>query len=206
MELHEALAQIETIRAHAIASGAAGRFRGYRSGPVATSGLLAVVAAMVQPAWVPSPERDVGMYLALWLTTAVVGGGIAASGLWLTRRLEVPSVRHELTRLAVGQFVPCLAAGALVTVAVARHAPASAHLLPGLWQVFFSLGIFASCRLLPRPVVAVAFFYLLCGTLNLCGGAAFGELAPLAMGLPFAVGQLATAAILYWHLERGRGT
>ena len=33
-------------------------------------------------------------------------------------------------------------------------------MLPGLWQIFYSLGIFASCRLLPRPTFWVAVFYL----------------------------------------------
>ena len=34
-------------------------------------------------------------------------------------------------------------------------------MLPGLWQVLYSLGIFASCRLLPRSMFGVAVFYLL---------------------------------------------
>ncbi len=33
-------------------------------------------------------------------------------------------------------------------------------MLPGLWQVVYSLGIFASCRLLPRATFWVAVFYL----------------------------------------------
>ena len=33
-------------------------------------------------------------------------------------------------------------------------------MLPGLWQVLYSLGIFASCRLLPRAIFGVAVFYL----------------------------------------------
>ena len=104
--------------------------------------------------------------------------------------------------MAVGQFLPCLAAGALVTLAVARHAPQVAWILPGFWQVLFSLGVFASCRLLPAPIALVGVFYLLAGAANLAGGALFELFSPWAMGLPFAAGQLAIACVLYWHLER----
>jgi len=27
-------------------------------------------------------------------------------------------------------------------------------MLPGLWQIVFSLGVFSSCRFLPRPMLA----------------------------------------------------
>jgi len=199
VELREALSHIAEIRAHA---AAAERFHGYKAVPVAASGLLALVAAAGQPLLLPDPATDVRLYLGLWLTTAVAGGAAAASGIWLRRRATPPGLRSELTRLAVGQFLPCLAAGALVTLAVARHAPEAAWMLPGLWQVLFSLGIFASCRLLPRATVGVGVFYLLCGTVNLAGGAVVGHFTPWAMGFPFGVGQAATAAVLYWHLER----
>jgi hypothetical protein len=202
VELREALSQIAEIRAQA---AAAERFRGYRAVPVGTSGGLAILAAVFQPHLVPNPAADVAGYLALWVTTAAVGVTAAGSGL-LFRHW---SVRHplsrELTRLAVGQFVPCLAAGALVTLAVTRHAPELARALPGLWQVIFSLGMFASCRLLPQATVSVAVFYLLAGTVNLAlsdGPAAF---SPWAMGLPFGLGQVAMAMVLYWNLERDNG-
>jgi hypothetical protein len=78
-------------------------------------------------------------------------------------------------------------------------------LLPGLWQIFFALGIFASARLLPRPLIGAAVFYLMTGLL--CVICARGEhaLSPWAMGLPFGIGQLGIAALLYWTLERRYG-
>jgi hypothetical protein len=108
----------------------------------------------------------------------------------------------EPTRLAVEQFVPPLLAGILVTVVLVRHAPENVALLPGLWQVLFSLGIFASARLLPRPIFAVAAFYLFTGIVALLWARGGFSLQPWCMGVPFAVGQLSAAAILYWTLER----
>lgn len=194
MELHEALAHIAEIRARVAASE---RFHGYRPLPVAASGVLAILVAGVQPNLVPDPAANLLGYLALWLTTAVVAAATAGTVMLLRRR---EPLARELTRLAVGQFAPCLVAGALVTAALARHAAEFGWALPGLWQVIFALGIFASYRLLPSAIVAVGVYYLLTGTVNLTLGPA--ALSPWGMGVPFGVGQIATAAILYWNRER----
>jgi hypothetical protein len=197
MELQEALSHIAEIRARA---AEAERFRGYRALPIATSGGVAVVAAVVQPLLVPDPAADLTGYLALWVTTAAVGMLAAGSGVLMRRWSDRHPLSRELTLLAVTQFAPCVAAGALVTLALARHAPEVGWLLPGLWQVIFALGVFASCRLLPRAVAGVGAFYMLTGVANLA--LADASLSPWAMGLPFGLGQVATAAVLYWNLER----
>ena len=199
MELRDALSQIAEIRARV---AAAERFRGYRAVPVALTGVLAVLAAAVQPLLVPDPAGDVGRYLRLWLWTAGVAAAVAGSGIWLRHRRTADRLTKQLTWLAVGQFAPCLVAGAVVTLIVTRHASEHAPLLPGLWQVFFSLGVFASCRLLPRAVAAVGVVYLLGGAANLALAGGPAAYHPLAMGLPFGLGQLLTAAVLYWNLER----
>jgi hypothetical protein len=102
----------------------------------------------------------------------------------------------------VRQFVPSLASGAVVAAAVMRLAPESAWLLPGLWQLFFAQGVFASCRILPRTVYLAAGYYFLVGSLNFFIWRDGDALSPWAMALPFGVGQLLVAAILYWTLER----
>jgi hypothetical protein len=69
-------------------------------------------------------------------------------------------------------------------------------MLPGLWQITFSLGVFSSCRFLPRPMVAAGVWYLLTGLL--CVAIGDGRaLAPWAMGLPYGAGQLLVAAVLF---------
>lgn len=202
MQLREALSQIAEIRA---AVAATEQFRGYRAAPVAFSGMLAILAAAAQPLLIPKPNEDLLGYLVLWFSIAIVG--LAAAGIRIVKRdwFAANPMRRELTRHAVAQFAPCLAAGLLVTVAVARHAPAVGWILPGIWQVVFSLGIFASWRLLPRATVWVGVFYLAAGTYNLAFAHGALAFAPWAMGAAFGPGQLATAAILYWHLERSDG-
>ena len=197
MELRDALSQIAEIRSRA---AAAEQFRGYRAGPIGLTGLLAVVAALVQSR-IASGETN---YLTLWLSTAVVAAIVCGIGIWLRYRQGIDSLANQLTWLAVGQFAPCLLAGGFVTLVIARHLPEQFTLLPGLWQVFFSLGVFASCRLLPKAIAVIGVWYLVAGCFNLTIANGPNALNQWAMGITFGVGQLATAAVLYWNYERVR--
>ena len=86
-----------------------------------------------------------------------------------------------------------------------RSAEGSVGLLPGLWSILFSLGVFASRRLLPRAIVGVAWFYLLAGLGCLAMAQGEASLSPWAMGIPFGGGQLLAAAVLYRTLECDHG-
>jgi hypothetical protein len=71
-------------------------------------------------------------------------------------------------------------------------------MLPGLWQLAFSLGIFASCRFMPRPMYAVGLWYLASGLVCLGVASTTLTLSPWAMGIPFGLGQLLVAAVLQY--------
>jgi hypothetical protein len=93
--------------------------------------------------------------------------------------------------------MPAGIAGLLLTVVLFRFAPQSLWMLPGLWQIVFSLGIFASCRSLPRPMFAAALWYLAAGLACLAFASGVHAFSPLAMALPFGLGQLYMAVVLY---------
>lgn len=199
MELRDALTQISEIRQQMARTEV---FRGYRALPVAFSGLLAVAAAVAQAVVIRVPSQQIPAYLGLWVGTAGVSAVAAGTAMVVRSRRNGSSLGREVTWLAVEQFLPSLAAGAMLTVVLVRSAPESLWMLPGLWQILFSLGVFASCRLLPRATFGVALFYLMTGLLTVAlarGDAAF---SPWAMGLPFGAGQLFAAGILYRTLER----
>jgi hypothetical protein len=200
MELHDAIAQISEIRAQIARTGT---FRGYRSLTLGISGLTAFAAAGLQALLVPEPQRQISAYLALWLSAATFS--ILVTGLemtWRCRR-EATGLSSRLTWMAVEQFLPCVLAGGLLTFVVAQFLPSSFAMLPGLWSMLFSLGIFASARLLPKPVFFVAGYYLAAGALCLALARGDAALSPWAMAVPFGVGQLMAAGVLYWTLERG---
>jgi hypothetical protein len=199
MELQEALTQISEIRQQMARTEV---FRGYRALPVAFSGVLAVLAGLAQAVWIPDPPQQVAAYLGLWIGTAVVGALTAGIEMALRSRGPDATLRRGITWLAVEQFVPCLATGGLLTLVLVRTAPETLWMLPGLWQILFGLGVFASCRLLPRATFGVAVFYLVAGLASLTFAQGDAAFSPWAMGLPFGVGQFFAAGVLYRTLER----
>ncbi len=193
MELHEALLQISAIRRQLARSE---QFRGYRAAPVAFSGVLAIAAGAVQAATIAEPMEQLGRFLALWMTVAVLSLLICLGDVWLRYRRSSGLLHQETTQLALGQFFPCLVAGGLLTLVVARSAPQAAWMLPGLWAILFSLGLFASWRLLPRATFGVAAYFLASGLYVLSLGGEQQMLSPWTMPLLFGVGQLLASVVL----------
>ena len=200
MDLREALLQISEIRSQMARTQV---FRGYRSATSAFSGIVAIVAATLQSIFLPHPLQEIGWYIALWCGSALLC--VAMVGVEMivrTRKLASPA-QSQLTLLAVEQFLPSLVAGALLTAVLVAFLPQAIPMLPGLWLIFFGLGVFASCRLLPRTTFIVAGFYLLAGMAVLMLAQGPWTLHPFVMGVPFGIGQFLAAGILYHQLERG---
>ncbi len=199
MELRDALNQIAEIRQQVARTE---MFRGYRALPVAFSGLLAFAAAGVQLVCLPEAKDHLSAYLALWIGTAFLS--VLATGGELVCRLRRSSslLERDKSIQAVSQFTPSLVAGALLMFVLWRFAPESVWMLPGLWALFFGLGIFASWRFLPHALGWVGMYYLVAGLACLTLAQGEAALSPWSMGLPFGVGQLLTAGVLYWSLER----
>jgi hypothetical protein len=197
MELRDALAQISEIRQQVARTEV---FRGYRAVPVAFSGVVALAVAGIQQVWLPDPRQNIVGYLSLWVAAALASLLATGAEMLVHCWRAGSSLTREMAWLAVSQFLPCVAVGGLLMFVLAGSSPENVWMLPGLWQLLFSLGIFASYRLLPRPTFYVAVFYLCAGTMCLTLGEA--ALSPWAMGIPFGLGQLFAAAILYWTLER----
>ena len=194
MDLNKALADITAIRSQ-MARGT--EFQGYGPATVAATGVLALAAAGVQMLWLPEPAAHVFSYLALWITTAAVSIVLIGIEMVARSRRIHSGLADEMIHAATEQFIPAGVAGALLTVVLFRVAPESLWMLPGLWQIVFSLGFFASCRSLPRPMLAVGVWYLAAGLASLAFANGTQAFAPWAMALPFGLGQLLMAGILY---------
>jgi hypothetical protein len=202
MEMREALDQISEIRER---MESAAVFRGYRAVPVAFSAALAVAGALAQTAIVPGYVADPGAWLRLWIGVAAVAAlpvGLETTVRYLRSDSALSRAR---TRLALAQFLPFLGTGAALTLVLARAAPGQTALLPGLWAVIFGLGVFASRPVLPRPLLVVGVWYVAAGLGVLLLARGEQALSPLAMGVPFGVGQGLAAVLLYLTLERRHG-
>jgi hypothetical protein len=192
-DLHKALAEIDAIRGQ-IARGAA--FCGYGPATLAATGALALIVAAAQAHWLKQPERDVTGYLTIWIATAVVSVIIIGIETIARARRVHSGFAREMIHCAVEQFLPAIVAGMLLTIVLLRVAPPSRWMLPGLWQIMFSLGVFSSCRFLPRQMFAVGVWYLAAGLICLVAGGSGWAFSPWAMGIPFGIGQLLVAAVL----------
>jgi hypothetical protein len=194
-DLDKALADIFAIRSQ-IAAGTA--FRGYGPAAIAATGGLALTTAVAQFRWLDDPSGQPLIFFAGWAAAALVSAGI----IWVEMRAR--SQRHHsgladaMIHQAVEQFLPAGAAGALLPVLLWKFAPETLWMLPGLWQVLVSLGVFASVRSLPRPVALAGAWYFVAGFASLMLASGDHALSPWTMGLPFAVGQLIMAAILHF--------
>lgn len=195
IELEDALLQISAIR-HQMARSE--QFRGYRAAPVAASGLIAFAAGALQPLLIVSGAHSLNRYLGLWVTVAAVSMVVCFGDVWRRYRLSPGMLIRESTHLAIGQFCPCIVAGALITAVIVRSLPEAAGMLPGLWGILFSLGLFASWRLLPRAIFGVACYYLVGGLYALSFSDTRWALSSWTMPLLFGTGQLLTAAVLYF--------
>jgi hypothetical protein len=196
-EIDRALGEISSIRRQ---MARATEFRGYGAATLAVTGLLAFTAALAQSVWLPDPANHVADYLGIWMTTAVLSGALIAVQT-VNRAQRVHSgMADEMIRMAVEQFLPAGIAGALLTVVMMRSGPAGLWILPGLWQVVFSLGVFSSCRFLPRPMVAAGVWYLATGLVSVALGDA-RAFSPWTMGVAFGGGQMLVAGILYFGQE-----
>lgn len=193
-ELHKALGDISSIRRQVARTT---EFRGYGPATLAATGVFALLAAVAQNFWIAQPATHVGQYLGLWYSTAFVSVALAAIQMYTRSRRIHSGLSDEMIHMAVEQFLPAIGAGVLLTLVLLRTVPALGWMLPGLWQITFSLGIFASCRFLPRPIVAAGVWYLLTGLL--CVGLGGNRaLSPWAMAIPFGAGQMLVAGILFF--------
>jgi hypothetical protein len=194
-DLREALADINAIRAQ-VARGT--QFRGYGPKSIAAGGLLAILVATIQSIFWSDTERTGSTFLAFWIPVAVLAAILAACETVVRSQRIHLNLSRSMMQSALEQFLPSVVVGSLLTVVLARAVPDEVWMLPGLWEVSFSLGIFASCRLLPRPLFAVGLWYLVCGLTCLALGSGTRLLSPWAMGIPFGVGQLLVAAVLHY--------
>jgi hypothetical protein len=198
-DLTRALGDISSIRRQMARST---EFRGYGPATLAGTGGFAIVAAAIQASWLLDPGARISAYVGIWIITALASAAlIGVQAVTRAHRMH-SGLADEMISMAVEQFLPAAAAGVLVTVVLLQYVPGALWMLPGLWQIIFSLGVFSSCRFLPRAMTLVGAWYLIGGLACL----SFGDsraLSPWAMGIVFGGGQCLAAVILFLTAPEG---
>lgn len=197
--LENAVMQIEEIRqrlAHVET------FRGYRAATIGGTAVFALVGAALQAVFTPEPLQQPYAYLTIW-------GSIAASSLLVSigqvcwrAWSSASALTTRQTWLALEQLLPSLMAGGVVTMVISEQEPDLLWMLPGVWSLFFGLGVWASRRILPQPVGWIGIYYLVAGSGCFLTGSGAWACSPLLMLGTFGVGQAALAAVMYRYLEQ----
>jgi hypothetical protein len=194
-DLDKALADIIEIRSQ-IAAGTA--FRGYGPATVAATGAVALITAILQYVWLDDPTGHPLIFFVGWTAAALLSAGMIWFEMQARSRRHHSGLADAMIHQAVEQCLPAGVAGALLAVVLWKFAPEALWILPGLWQVLVSLGVFASVRSLPRTVALAGTWYFLSGFVVLLLASQTHSLSPWTMGVPFAIGQSLMAAILYF--------
>jgi hypothetical protein len=194
-DLDKALADIMAIRSQ-IAAGTA--FRGYGPAAMAATGAIALITAILQFLLLRDPTGNPLTFFFGWAAAALLSSAL----IWI--EMQARSRRHHsgladaMIHQAVEQALPAGIAGLLLAVMQWKFAPETLWMLPGLWQVLVSLGVFASVRSLPSSVALAGAWYFVAGFTVLLLASQSHTLSPWTMGLPFAIGQSLMAAIFYF--------
>ena len=194
-DLDKALADIIAIRSQ-LAAGTA--FRGYGPATIAATSGVALVTAILQHFLLAEPTANPLTFLFGWAAAATLSAAMIWIEMLARSRRHHSGLADAMIHQAVEQFLPAGIAGVLLAVMLWKFAPETLWLLPGLWQILVSLGMFASVRSLPRTVAFAGAWYFIAGFVVLVIASHSHALSPWTMGLPFVIGQLLMATIIHF--------
>src|SRR5258708_34367173 len=124
---------------------------------------MGVVAWAGQGIWLDD-EGDPFAFLILWVSAAAVSVAIVALEMFIRYKRSTSTLERDMTIGSAEQFIPTLVSGALLTFVFWEFVPHDLFwLLPGLWAVMVSMGIFASRKMLPPAPETMWAHHLLAG-------------------------------------------
>jgi len=194
-DLDKALADIVAIRSQ-LAAGTA--FAGYGPAAIAATSVVALVTAVLQYFFLGDPTHHPLTFLFGWAIAALLSAAMILIEMIARSRRRHSGLADAMIHQAVEQFLPSAVAGVLLAIVLWKFAIESLWLLPGLWQVLVSLGVFASVRSLPRSVAIAGAWYFVAGFVVLLIASQNHALSPWTMGLPFVIGQALMATVIYF--------
>jgi hypothetical protein len=199
-ELNKALADILEIRTR-IAAGTA--FHGF--GPIAMSVTALIGAATAGISCFLVPDANPPLFTGIWIAAGLLCAIVVRIEMQGRSQRHHSSLATAMINQAIEQFLPAATASIFLPLFILQFSPSSTWMLPGLWQVLVSLGIFASLRSLPRGMMLAGGWYFLSGFVCLLIASKTQTLSPWLMGVPFFAGQMLIAAVLYYSAREDNG-
>jgi hypothetical protein len=196
--LNRALVDIRSIRKQVAQTS---EFHGYGPLTLSATALVAVLAGVAQSRWLSEPAAHPVQYVALWLTTGIVCAALIATQMLTRAHRMHSSMADDMIRLAVAQFLPAAIVGLALPFVFLQITQSVFWLLPGLWQIVFGLGVFASCRCLPKPMLIAGAWFLATGLACIARGST-RALAPSSMSGAYVIGMSLVAAIHFVYAKK----
>ena len=198
-DLNKALSDIDSIRAQ-LAIGTT--FQGFGPMVIAVTGVLAFLLGLLQVQWPSLLANSAVGYLVAWMLLACLCASLIGIEMVARSRRIHGGLADAMLAHSVEQFLPAAVAGLMLTVVLFQFQPDLLWMLPGLWQLLLSVGLFAAARNLVRGVRLVAAWYFVTAFVVLLLSMKNESLSPWLMAVPFTCGQLLMAAVL--KLSRGQ--
>lgn len=192
--LNKALLDIENIR---IQLSAGTVFQGFGPSVIALTAGLAGVVMGLQLFWPGYFAADHIAFSTVWIITALISAILIGVEMIARSRRHHGGLADRMLFNAMENFLPSAVAAAIITAIIMLYSSENLFMLPGLWQIFLSLGLFAAARSLPVSIYFVGAWYFLTGTCMFFIGSLTQMLSPWMMGLPLCFGQLFMAVLLY---------
>jgi hypothetical protein len=117
-------------------------------------------------------QPDLAMRLAIWLAAAVLAMAVGICGAARKARRAGESLFNAPGRRFIGGFIPPLAVGALLTLALFRGG--AADLIPGAWLLLYGTGVVAGGAASVRIVPLMGLCFMAAGAAALFAPAAWG--------------------------------
>ena len=205
MQLRDALSDIADIRAVLDRNQS---IRGFRSIAIGVSAGFVLLGSFLQLHL--NVHNTPSLYLDIWLCVAIASLLITAVEMIVRGRRSNEFAVWKMHGRVIGSLMPSFLAGAIVTAALIidlksnefRFFRPNMWLLPGIWSLIYSLGLFSCCTLLHRATRWAAVYFFIAGCIYLWGNWSPRTVEAWHMVAIFGVGQSLLAAILYWKVER----
>ncbi len=214
MEIDKALDHITEIHRHLNKTEV---YRGIGFLPIALSGLITFMAGYFQPFFVEEGEPIA--FVVYWSGLALINLVLAFGVISYNYFCRESSLDRKRTRTTMGQFLPSVLAGLIITFFLTWHVEitffnnaslfdasetlySTLFYLPGIWATLFGLGILSSRPYLPKHSSWIVLYFFIAGFILLFMGNLGFSLGPWGMSVTFGFGLLLISAVFYWSNER----
>lgn len=199
MDIDSALEELSGIRDQLASST---RFQGFAPTIVALTGGLALALMIYQLTQNISPLNEVRL-VTEWIFLAIISSLLIGTEAIIRARRLHHAMADTMVNSTLRRFLPVGLAGIIIFMVILVRQPTLVWILPSLSQLLIGIGIFAALSSLPKQVIWGSIWYFTAGSITLIIAVDNQSFSPWLMGIPYGLGQIVMAILLYIS-EKGK--